>query len=53
MAVRLLDTGVARDCSGVLRITVGDGAAVEEGELMFWVGGGGGVRVWERGGEGR
>ena len=58
MGVRLLDTGTARDVSGVIRITVGDKAAeddrdvqrrIEEKELLYFVGGDGGVRVFERG----
>ena len=56
MGVRLLDSGTARDVSGVVRITVGDNAAeaevahrVEEKELLYFVGGDGGVRVFERG----
>ncbi len=56
--VRELDTGSARDVSGVLRITRGpvtDGAEdasredVEERELLYFVAGDGGVRVFERG----
>lgn len=56
MALRLLDTGTARDVSGVVRITVGDSAdngdgngPIEEKELLYFVGGDGGVRVFERG----
>lgn len=58
MSLRLLDTGTARDVSGVVRITVGDQATyknhepsrtVEEKELLYFVGGDGGVRVFERG----
>ncbi|KAH0543791.1 hypothetical protein FGG08_001973 [Glutinoglossum americanum] len=52
MGLRLLETGVARDCSGVLRVTVGGDGGVEEGEVVYWVGGGGEVRVWERGSRG-
>jgi elongator complex protein 6 len=52
VSLRLLDTGTARDVSGVLRITPG-GAATgfvsEERELLYFVGGDGGVRVFERG----
>lgn len=58
MGLRLLDTGTARDVSGVIRITVGDQLIeddrdiqrrVEERELLYFVGGDGGVRVFERG----
>ncbi|KAI9819236.1 MAG: hypothetical protein M1827_007392 [Pycnora praestabilis] len=73
IALRLLDTGAARDVSGVLRVTVGavgwggddaqeDGdengdiyggkgreGEREERELLYFVGGDGGVRVFERG----
>lgn len=54
ISVRMLDTGAARDVSGVLRITPGprnDGvdSVVEERELLYFVAGDGGVRVFERG----
>ncbi|KAG0650514.1 hypothetical protein D0Z07_3287 [Hyphodiscus hymeniophilus] len=58
MSLRLLDSGTARDVSGVVRITVGDHAAedvqglhkrIEERELLYFVGGDGGVKVFERG----
>jgi elongator complex protein 6 len=58
MGVRLLDTGTARDVSGVIRITVGDAGSqdgenmskkVGEKELLYFVGGDGSVRVFERG----
>ena len=58
MSLRLLDTGTARDVSGVLRITVGDSIEkagedirrrIEEKELLYFVGGDGGVKVFERG----
>lgn len=57
MGVRLLDSGTARDVSGVLTITVGDSATegaeiskkLEEKELLYFVGGDGGVKVFERG----
>lgn len=52
MGVRELDTGVARDVSGVLRIGRGGGEGaedVEEKEVLYFVGGDGGVRVFERG----
>lgn len=55
MSVRELDTGSARDVSGVLRVTKGGGweeggEAVEEREVLYFVGNDGGVRVFERGG---
>ncbi|KUJ14391.1 uncharacterized protein LY89DRAFT_137598 [Mollisia scopiformis] len=58
MSLRLLDTGTARDVSGVVRVTVGDRATeedediqrkIEEKELLYFVGGDGGVKVFERG----
>ena len=58
MSLRLLDSGTARDVSGVMRITVGEQASVaredvqkvlEERDLLYFVGGDGGVRVFERG----
>lgn len=58
MSLRLLDSGTARDVSGVVRITAGNQAAetssetkgrVEEKELLYFVGGDGGVKVFERG----
>ncbi len=51
MSVRGLDTGVAKDISGVLRVTRGAeaGGEVEEGEWLYFVGGDGGARVLERG----
>lgn len=60
MGLRLLDSGTARDVSGVLRVTVGQGdengeevsshlTNVEERELLYFVGGDGVVRVFERG----
>jgi elongator complex protein 6 len=58
MSLRLLDTGTAKDVSGVLRITIGDSIAhggqeiqkrLEEKELLYFVGGDGGVKVFERG----
>lgn len=61
IGLRLLDTGVARDVSGVLRITrggiaqdgneeVGRGAAEKERELLYFLGEGGGVEIFDRGG---
>jgi elongator complex protein 6 len=58
ISLRLLDSGTARDVSGVIRITLGDQSAEEEQdihrrvgekELLYFVGGDGGVRVFERG----
>ncbi|KAF2090057.1 hypothetical protein K490DRAFT_71738 [Saccharata proteae CBS 121410] len=60
MGCRLLDTGFAADVSGVLRITKGGAGdeedyikADEEGkgekEVLYYVGGDGGVSVFERG----
>lgn len=52
MSVRELDTGAARDISGVLRIGRGGGEGAEdidEKEVLYFVGGDGGVRVFERG----
>ncbi|KAL2353798.1 hypothetical protein BJ546DRAFT_880993, partial [Cryomyces antarcticus] len=62
MGVRRLDTGGARDVSGVVRITRGgdyigvenedEDVEVEEKELLYHVKGDGGVSVFERGGGG-
>ncbi|KAI0162153.1 hypothetical protein GGR57DRAFT_498497 [Xylariaceae sp. FL1272] len=52
MSLRMLETGVAKDVSGVMRITQGGdhGAGpVEDRELLYFIGGDGGVRVFERG----
>ncbi len=51
VGLRGLDTGVARDVSGVLRITRGgdDGDEVEEKEVLYYVSGDGSVKVFERG----
>ncbi|KAI1394848.1 hypothetical protein F4819DRAFT_233403 [Hypoxylon fuscum] len=54
ISLRMLDTGTARDVSGVLRVTPGGGhigidKVVEERELLYFVAGDGGVRVFERG----
>ncbi|KAF6841037.1 hypothetical protein CMUS01_03701 [Colletotrichum musicola] len=53
ISLRLLDTGNASDVSGVLRVTAGgDGGgerAVEETELLYFVGGDGSVKVFGRG----
>lgn len=52
LGIRELDTGAARDVSGVLRIARGAGEGgdeMEEKEVLFFVGGDGGVKVFERG----
>jgi elongator complex protein 6 len=52
VSLRLLDTGTAKDVSGVMRITRGgddSGPPLDERELLYHVGGDGGVRVFERG----
>ncbi len=56
MSLRLLDTGTARDVSGVIRISVGEGidqdevdAKLQGRELLYFVGGDGAVKVFERG----
>ncbi|OTB07295.1 hypothetical protein M426DRAFT_317980 [Hypoxylon sp. CI-4A] len=54
LSLRMLDTGTARDVSGVLRVTQGGeldalDKLVEERELLYFVAGDGGVRVFERG----
>ncbi|KAK2764677.1 hypothetical protein CKAH01_04842 [Colletotrichum kahawae] len=53
VGLRLLDTGTARDVSGVLRVTAGgdgDGERTfEEAELLYFVGGDGSVKVFGRG----
>lgn len=54
--LRGLDTGSAKDVSGVLRITKGPAIeeeirqeGMEEKELLYFVASDGGVRVFERG----
>lgn len=55
MGLRLLDTGTARDVSGVIRISVRGElddkreAKLEGRELLYFVGGDGSVRAFERG----
>ena len=60
MQLRPLDTGAAKDVSGILRVTRGpvmegdeggreDGAEWREMEVLYHVRGDGSVRVWERG----
>jgi elongator complex protein 6 len=57
ISLRLLDSGTARDVSGIIRITRGDGEMskqdaakkIEERELLYFVGGDGSVKVFERG----
>lgn len=49
LALRMLDTGVARDVSGVVRLT---GPAIDGGEpaeFLYHVAADGGVKVFERG----
>ena len=58
-SLRLLSTGVAKDVSGVLRISRGGACGdveseakrerIEEKEVLYLVGGDGGVKVFERG----
>lgn len=48
ISLRLLDTGTAKDVSGVIRITH-RGARAKDHEYLYHVGGDGGVRVFERG----
>jgi elongator complex protein 6 len=48
LSLRLLDTGAAKDVSGVIRITH-RGARAKDHEYLYHVGGDGGVRVFERG----
>ena len=54
ISVRGLDTGAAKDVSGVLRISKGAGESaddgdVEERECLYHLGSDGGVKVFERG----
>lgn len=54
MSARGLDTGVAKDVSGVIRISKGAGELADEGDIeekecLYYVGSDGGVRVFERG----
>ncbi len=54
MGLRLLDTGAARDVSGVCRISVNqddddDGPKLDDKELLYFVGADSSVRVFERG----
>ncbi|MCJ1393863.1 hypothetical protein MMC18_006739 [Xylographa bjoerkii] len=65
MSVRGLDTGVARDISGVIRVTkvcgrlkadehvqaseISKAGALEEKEMLFFISGDGVIKVWERG----
>lgn len=52
LSLRMLDTGTAKDVSGVLRITRGGAVldrAIDEHEYLYHVGGDGGVKVLERG----
>jgi elongator complex protein 6 len=56
--LRMLDTGVARDVSGVVRWARKEGDTFdsesgnsrwEDREMLYWVGADGGVKVFERG----
>lgn len=57
MSLRLLDSGVARDISGVVSVKAGDVGGDhqtdrkiwEDREMLYFVAGDGGVRVFERG----
>ena len=56
VGLRLLDSGTAKDVSGVLRISGrpgedddGEAGEGEDRELLYFVEGSGGVRVFERG----
>lgn len=54
MSLRMLETGTAKDVSGVLRVTPGGdeeiaSTPVEDRELLYFIGGDGSVRVFERG----
>jgi elongator complex protein 6 len=55
MSLRLLNTGTARDVSGVIRIGIRDAETADGDEqmgpreLLYFVGGDGNVKVFERG----
>ncbi|KAI1658816.1 hypothetical protein F4813DRAFT_354778 [Daldinia decipiens] len=54
ISLRMLDTGTARDVSGVIRVTPSSGyngidGSTEERELLYLVASDGGVKVFERG----
>ena len=56
IGLRLLDTGTAKDVSGVIRITAGQeleeseaGLNAEGKEFLYFVAGDGNVKVFERG----
>ncbi|RWA09168.1 hypothetical protein EKO27_g5928 [Xylaria grammica] len=54
MSLRILETGTAKDVSGVLRVTPGgdeetSSTPVEDRELLYFIRGDGSVRVFERG----
>ncbi|KAI0529902.1 hypothetical protein GGR58DRAFT_280915 [Xylaria digitata] len=54
MSLRVLETGTAKDVSGVLRVTPGGdeetaSTSVEDRELLYFIRGDGSVRVFERG----
>lgn len=48
-ALRLLDTGTAKDVSGVVRIASSRDGETEDREYLYKVGGHGGAKVFERG----
>lgn len=55
VSVRGLETGTARDVSGVLRSSKGGGESADDGdademECLYYVSSDGGVKVFERGG---
>ncbi|EPQ65377.1 Bgt-4496-2 [Blumeria graminis f. sp. tritici] len=55
MNLRMLDSGTAKDVSGVIRITIGDTKEenktqdLEDSEYLYFVGGDNSVQVFERG----
>ena len=54
LSLKLLDTGTAKDVSGVVSVRKGGGEngntdEAREGEWLYFVGGDGGVKVFERG----
>lgn len=54
ISLRILETGTAKDVSGVLRVTPGGddedaSTTVEDQELLYFIRGDGSVRVFERG----
>lgn len=51
MSLKLLESGTAKDVSGVLRISRGAfaGTDIDENEFLYFVGGDGNVKVFARG----